>query len=412
MPTASKPLSMIPFSIIQCVFAAFLLALAGCSPDQPDGPGVGAGRRVEVGVVTLEPQNVVLQSELAGRTTPSLISDVRPQVSGIIKERLFEEGSRVKAGQALYQIDPSVYESTYREAQADLANAEAAVAAATLKAERYADLLEIDGVSQQEADDARASYQQAVATVALKKAALESARINVQYTTIRAPISGRIGKSSVTAGALVTANQETALATIRALDPIYVDLTQSTAELLRLRKLVGPEEATSASMSVRLKLEDGSEYEQNGTLKFREVAVDEATGSVTLRAQFPNPKGVLLPGMYVRAVLDEAVKSAAMIAPQQSITRDPKGNALAMVVDGNNKVEQRTVVTERVIGKSWLITSGLAAGERVIVEGLNKIRPGDTVEPVALNLDAPESGVRAAGAAAPSSTASTPSRSL
>ena len=292
-------------------------------------------------------------------------------------------------------IDPAPFKSAYDEAAADLANSEAAVAAAKLKDERYAELLQIEGVSKQDADDATAAHRQALAQVALKKAALESARINLGYTQVRAPISGHIGKSSVTAGALVTSGQATALATIRALDPIYVDLTQSSAQLLKLRKLLGTAGTQPGGTSVSLKLEDGSAYPTAGTLKFQEVAVDEATGSVTLRAQFPNADGVLLPGMYVRAVVNEAVSTAGILAPQQGVTRDAKGNAVAMVVNGNSQVEQRTLVADRVIGSNWLITSGLGAGDRLIVEGLNKIRIGDTVAPVALNLD-PQPDVRAA----------------
>jgi membrane fusion protein (multidrug efflux system) len=368
------------------------LALSGCS-QQKQG---FAAHPVSVGTVTLQPQPVALQSELAGRTTASLVSDVRPQVTGIIKARRFEEGSQVTAGQVLYEIDPAPFKSAYDEAAADLANAEAAVAAAKLKDERYAELLQIEGVSKQDADDASAAHRQAVAQVALKKASLESARISLGYTRLRAPISGRIGKSSVTAGALVTSGQTTALATIRALDPIYVDLTQSSAQLLKLRKLLGTAGTQPGSATVTLKLEDGSAYPVAGTLKFQEVAVDEATGSVTLRAQFPNPDGVLLPGMYVRAVVNEAVSSAGILAPQQGVTRDAKGNAVAMVVNKANQVEQRTLVADRAIGSSWLITSGLAAGDQLIIEGLNKIRAGDTVAPVALNLDSKQPDVRAA----------------
>lgn len=336
-------------------------------------------------MISLQAQQVDLRSELPGRTVAFLTSDVRPQVSGIVKERLFQEGADVTAGQVLYRIDPSSYQATYDQAKADLGNAQAAVASSKLKDERYTELLQIQGVSKQDADEAHATYLQAMATVALKKAALESARINLGYTQVRAPISGRIGKSSVTAGALVTANQDTALATIRALDPVYVDLTQSSAQLLQLRKLLGTQGIKSGSRRVRLELEDGTEYSETGTLQFQEVAVDQATGSVTLRAQFPNPHGVLLPGMYVRAVLDEAVNSAALLAPQQSITRDPKGNAIAWVVGKRNQVEQRSVVTARAVGNNWLVTSGLNAGDQLIIEGLNKIRAGDTVHPIALD---------------------------
>lgn len=385
-----------PFLKILLALLPASLWLAGCS----QGPANGGQRpSVEVGTVTLQPQVLALESELPGRTAASLVSEVRPQISGIVKARRFEEGAQVKAGELLYEIDPSSYRSAYDEAQADLAIAEATVSAAKLKHERYAELLQIEGVSKQEADDAKAAYEQAVATVAQKKAALATARINLGYTQVRAPISGRAGKSSVTAGALVTANQESALVTIRALDPIYVDLTQSSAQLLRTRKLMGATGITSGGASIRLKLEDGSDYASRGTLKFHEVAVDEATGSITLRAQFPNPDGVLLPGMYVRAVLDEAVNTAAILAPQQGITRDAKGAATAMVIGKDDKVEQRTVVADRAIGNQWLITGGLAAGDRIVVEGLNKIRDGDSVRPVALDTDS----TRAADITSPAS---------
>lgn len=359
--------------------AVVVLALSGCSKDA-GGPQRPAA---EVGFITVEPQPVVLQSELAGRTTPSLMSDVRPQVSGIIKARRFEEGSQVKAGQVLYEIDPASYQATVEEAKAALANAKAAVDSARLKDQRYSELLAIEGVSQQEADDARMAHQQIVAQVAQAQAALTSAQINLDYTRVRAPISGRIGKSTITPGALVTANQETALATIRALDPIYVDMTQSSAELLKLRRMVGGG-MKSGSAVVRLKLEDGSQYSEVGSMKFREVSVDESTGSVTLRAEFPNPDGVLLPGMYVRAMLDEATDSAAILAPQQGVTRDPKGNAIALVLTPDNKVEQRTLVTERAIGDHWLVSAGLAEGDRLIIEGTSKVHPGDAVTPVDL----------------------------
>lgn len=383
---------------------AWAVWLGGCSQDKPQG----GQAKTEVGIVTLQSENVVLQSELPGRTVPSLMSDVRPQVSGIVKARLFQEGASVKAGQLLYQIESSSYEAAYEQAKADLANAEAGVAASKLKHERYAELLAIEGVSKQEADDAHATYQQALATVALKKAALQSAQINLDYTRIRAPISGRISKSNVTAGALVTANQETALATIRALDPIYVDLTQSSTQMLRLRKLLNTNGVSLGSASMRLKLEDGSDYGRTGTLESQEVAVDEATGSVTLRAQFANPDGLLLPGMYVRAVLDEAVSSVALLVPQQSVSRDTKGNALAMVIGKDDKVEQRMVVVDRAVGNKWLITEGLNAGERIVVEGLGKIRPGEAVQVVSIDADPGVAAVRTAEVMSDSSTAGKP----
>ncbi len=336
----------------------------------------------EVGIVTLRPEAVTLQTELAGRTVASLVSDVRPQISGILKARRFEEGALVKAGQVLYEIDPAMYRATFEEAKADLASAKATLEAARLKDERFAALAKIEGISKQEADDAHAAHELAKTGVAQKQAALEVARINLDYTQITAPITGRIGKSSVTAGALVTANQPQALATIRALDPIYVDLIQSSEARLKLRAQLGTGAVQAGSTKVKLKLGDGALYDRDGTLEFAEVAVDEATGSVTLRATFPNPDGVLLPGMYVRAMLDQAVATTAILAPQQGISHDPKGNATALVVGAGDKVEPRTLVADRAIGDRWLVTSGLAAGDRLIVEGLNKVGPGMPVHPV------------------------------
>jgi membrane fusion protein (multidrug efflux system) len=360
--------------------ACACLMVSGCGRQEGPPPRPGPA---EVGVSTLKAEPVALTTELAGRTAASLSADVRPQVAGIVKARRFEEGSMVRAGQVLYQVDPASYQASADQAAASLANAQAAVSAAKLKSERYAELLKIEGVSKQDADDARVAYDQAVAAVALQKASLASARINLDHTQVRAPIAGRIGKSSVTPGALVTASQTDALATIRALDPIYVDLTQSSAALLRLRRMLASDKGfQSGSTQVRLKLEDGSEYARRGRLKFSEVAVDEATGSVTLRAEFPNPDGTLLPGMYVRAVVDEAVDPQGILVPQQGIGRDSKGAATAMLVDGEGKVKSVTVTTERSIGDKWLVSQGLAAGDRVVVQGNNKVRAGDMVKAV------------------------------
>jgi membrane fusion protein (multidrug efflux system) len=347
-------------------------------------------------VVTLKTEAVTLQAELAGRTTASLVSELRPQVSGIVKARTFEEGARVKAGQVLYEIDGAMYRAVLQEARAALASANATLAAAKLKDERFAGLMKIEGVSKQEADDVHAAHALAIAGVAQRQAALETARINLDYTSIKAPISGRIGKSSVTPGALVTANQTQPLATIRALDPIYVDLTESSEARLKLRSQLGAGTLQAGSTKVKLKLGDGSLYGMDGTLEFAEVAVDEATGSVTLRAKFPNPDDTLLPGMYVRAVLDQAVSTTAILAPQQGVTHDAKGNAAALVVGAGGKVEPRTLATDRAIGDRWLVTSGLAAGDKLIVEGLNKVGPGMAVRPVEVQPPAagapPEAG--------------------
>jgi membrane fusion protein (multidrug efflux system) len=327
-------------------------------------------------VVTLTTETVTLQTELAGRTSASLSSEVRPQVSGLVKARTFDEGAKVKAGQVLYEIDASMYRAAFEEAKASVVSARATLESAKLRDERFAALAKIEGVSKQEAEDARAAHELATAGVAQKQASLEVARLNLDHTSIKAPITGRIGKSSVTAGALVTANQPAPLATIRALDPIYVDLTESSEARLRLRAQLGAGTLQKGSTKVKLKLGDGSTYAQVGRLEFAEVAVEEATGSVTLRAIFPNPDETLLPGMYVRAVLDQAVDRTAIMAPQQGVTRDAKGNATALVVGAGDKVEVRTLVAERAIGDRWLVTSGLAAGDRLIVEGLNKVGPG------------------------------------
>jgi membrane fusion protein (multidrug efflux system) len=359
----------------------FTIALvAGCSKSPAEGSQ--AQRQMppaEVGVITVKTEPVTLQAELAGRTTASLTSDVRPQISGIIKARTFEEGALVKAGQVLYQIDPAMYRTTLAGARADLESAKATLESAKAKDERFSALAKIEGVSKQEADDARAAHQQAEAAVLQKTAALQLAQINLDYTQVKAPITGHIGKSSVTAGALVTADQAQPLATIRALDPIFVDLTESTEERLKLRAQLGSGGLEAGSTKVKLVLPDGSTYAHEGTLQFAEVSVDEATGTVTLRAQFPNPDGVLLPGMYVRAVLDQAIDTTAILVPQQGVTHDAKGNATAMVVGADGKAEARTLVADRAIGDRWLVTSGLKPGDKLIVEGLNKIGPGAPV---------------------------------
>ncbi|BEN30557.1 TPA: efflux RND transporter periplasmic adaptor subunit [Serratia marcescens] len=366
------------------------LLLAACDGQNAGAPA-GAGAEQEVGVVTLRGRPVTLSSELTGRVNATMTSDVRPQVDGIIKQRLFTEGAEVKAGQVLYQIDPASYQASYDQAAAQLKNAQATVQSTRLKSQRYAALVKENGVSQQDADDAKAAYQAAVASVAQYQAALETARINLAYTQVRAPIAGRIGISSVTPGALVTASQSDALATIRALDPIYVDLTQSSAQLLKLRRQQAALQR-GAVTPVAIKLEDGTPYAHAGKLELTEVAVDEATGSVTLRAVFPNPEHELLPGMYVHATVDNGVDPKAILAPQQGITRNAKGEATALVVDEQNKVAQRTVSAERVVGSNWLIGSGLNEGDRLIVEGTSKVTIGAAVKPVEVSVDKNQRG--------------------
>jgi membrane fusion protein, multidrug efflux system len=390
-----------------------LVGLAGCSSKAPPAGPPPEMPPADVGVVTVKVEQVTLQAELAGRTTAALVADLRPQVTGIIKARTFEEGALVKAGQVLYRIDPAMYSAVYAQSNADLASAKASLSAAKIKGERYDALAKIEGVSKQEADDARAAVELATAGVAQRQAALQVARINLDYTSIRAPISGRIGKSSVTAGALVTTGQPTPLATIRSLDPMYVDLTESIESRLRLRAQLGAGKVQAGTAKVKLRLSDGTMYAHEGTLEFAEVSVDESTGTVTLRAQFPNPDDVLLPGMYVRAVLDQAVDQAAMMVPQQGVTHDAKGNPTAMVVGPGNKVEVRTLTADRVIGDRWLVTSGLRAGDQVIVEGLNKIFPGRTVKPSEVQLgkataEAPTAQAAPATPSAPADAAAKP----
>lgn len=357
---------------------AVLTALAGCGRgggEQPKGA-------VEVGVTTLVSQPVALTAELAGRTTPYAVSEVRPQVSGIIRRRSFTEGAYVTAGQVLYQIDAATYIAAVEEAAAALQSAEATVISSRLKSERYEKLAATRGVSQQEADDAKAAYGQALASVAQAKAQLQSAKINLGYTRVTAPISGRIGRSSVTEGALVTASQTDALASIQRLDPIYVDISQASADMLRLRRQLSKGGVEARTASVKLILSDGSEYDQPGTLQFAEQTVDANTGTVTLRAIFPNSAGLLLPGMYVRAVVTEAVQQNGVLAPQQGISRNARGQATALVVKADGIVEERTVVTVQAVGDKWLVSSGLNAGDRLIVEGSQKARVGEKVRAV------------------------------
>ena len=393
MKTRSFPVPALPLGAVLAM-AAFGAACGKPPAGPPQGPP-------EVGVVTMTAERVVLTTELPGRTSPFLVAEVRPQVNGILRERAFEEGSDVKAGALLYQIDPAPYQAAFEQAKASLAMAEANVPAARSRAERMKGLVAIHAVGQQDYDDAVAALQQAEASVAAAKAAVESARINLSYTPIRAPISGRTGRSSVTVGALVTAYQPVPLATVQQLDPIYVDVAQSSAELLRLQKsLKGGALTKDASWSrVKLILEDGTPYPREGKLKFREVTVDPATGSVTLRMVFPNPDHVLLPGMYVRAVVEEGVVSDAILVPQQGVARTPKGEPYALVAGQDGKVEQRMLTVGRAIGDRWLVTAGLAAGDQVIVEGTQRIRPGADVKAVPFVAAAP--GAPAAAPAGP-----------
>jgi membrane fusion protein, multidrug efflux system len=364
-------------------FTIVLLMLNACGKSQP-GSG-SQGSAPEVAVVKIQTERVSIITELPGRTSPYLIAEVRPQVSGIIQKRLFVEGTDVKAGAVLYQIDPATYEASYSAAKAALARSEANVTSIRNRVERYKELVDINAVSQQEFDDANASLKQAEADIQVNKAATENAHINLAYTRVTAPIAGRIGKSNVTVGALVTANQPTPLTTIQQLDPIYVDATQSSANLLELKRhmAAGRIRGNDPNQTkVKLLLEDGTPYPLEGSLKFSEVTVDASTGSYIIRMVFPNTRSTLLPGMYTRALIQEGVIDHAILVPQQAVSRDPKGNPYVLIVDGSGKVEQRTIIVARAIGDKWNVASGLVPGDKVIVEGMQRVRPGIPVKVV------------------------------
>ena len=377
------------------------LLLAGCGKKQQQaGPPMGPP---EVGVIEVKPERVALTTELPGRTSPYLIAEVRPQVSGIVLKRVFTEGSDVKAGQVLYQIDPASYQAAYMSAKAGEARAEANVLPAKLKEERFRELVKINAVSKQDYDAAYAALKQAEADVASAKAAVETARINLAYTKVTAPISGRIGRSTVTDGALVTANQPTALATIQQLSTVYVDVTQSSSDMLKLNRslatgLLKRDQAGQAR--VKLLLEDGTPYPVTGSLKFSDVTVDQSTGSITVRALFPNPKQTLLPGMFVRAILEEGINESAILIPQRGVTRNAAGQAIVMVVGAENKVEPRPIQVARTVGDAWLVSSGLKPGEKVILEGVQKARPGTQVKVVPFQSPEGQGGPGAAPGAA------------
>jgi membrane fusion protein (multidrug efflux system) len=357
------------------------LALFGCGPSHPP-----QNQAPEVGIVVIKPQSVPLTTDLPGRVSPYLTSDVRPQVTGILKSILFKEGGNVTAGQALYQIDPAPYQAAYDSAKATVANAQANLTTTRLKAERFAALLKQNAIAKQDVDDAEAVYKQSIANVAQQKANLESARINLGYTRITAPISGRIGRSVVRPGALLTAQQATALATIQTLDPIYVDMNQSSAELVQLEQAAASGQLSRrvpSTASVTLKLEDGTPYMHDGTLQFSEVTVDPTTGAVVLRAVFPNQEGLLLPGMYVRATIIEGIARNAILAPQRGVSRNERGEPTALVVDNHGIARLRTLTAPRVVGDNWLVTAGLSAGDRLIIEGVQNAQPDHAVHAVA-----------------------------
>lgn len=385
-------------SLKSAVFRNFLalLAIAGlvAACARQDAPPQGPGA-VPVTVVTLTAQAVTLTRELPGRTSAFMVAEVRPQVSGIVRQRLFTEGGMVTAGEPLYQLDDATYQADYASARAEVARAQAALDTARSRARRSAELVASNLVSQQENDNAVDALRQAEADFAAAEAALHKQAVILRYTRVNAPISGRIGKSSVTQGALVTANQEAPLAKVQQLDPMYVDVTQSSAELLELRRQLAASKVEDArDQPVTILLEDGTRYGHDGRLAFSEVTVDPTTGSYGIRVVVPNPDNLLLPGMYVRAVIGSAVREGALLAPQQAIVRNSKGDPTAMVVGEDDRIEVRAVKVSHAIGDKWLVEDGLAAGERVVVEGFQKIRPGVTVQAV-------EAGAQPPAAAAP-----------
>ncbi|SHN66347.1 efflux RND transporter periplasmic adaptor subunit [Desulfovibrio litoralis] len=363
------------------LFAIFLCTIVFVNANSQLAFGQEERPPVEVGVYVVRQEPLILTTELPGRTSAFLIAEVRPQVSGIVQARLYTEGSEVKAGQVLYQIDPASYQAVYDSAKANLARAVANLNAAKPKAKRYKELLQSKAISNQDYDDVMSAYNQSEAEVGVAKAALESAKINLSYTKITAPISGRTGKSEVTAGALVTANQTNALVTIQKIDPIYVDITQASTAMLRLKRALASGKLVSVAdnaqkAKVRLLYEDGTPYEHEGTLQFSDVTVDPASSAITLRAIFPNPNQDLLPGMYVRAILEEGTDEKAILAPQQGINRDNKGNSIALVVNKQGVVEARMLKILKNIGNRSVVSEGLNDGDQLIVEGFQKVRPG------------------------------------
>ena len=361
------------------LLATTLIVLSGC---EDKAPANTQAQTIEVGVITLQEQAIALQQELSGRVKAKLVSQVRPQIGGIIKEQLFKEGSFVKQGEVLYLIDSATYQATLNQAKASLQSAKVDVLNAKTKSQRYEELLKFDGTSKQEADDAKAVYLQAEALVQEKEANLKSAKIDLERTKIKAPISGYISISNVTQGALVSANQSDALATIRDTSSVYVDLSQSNTQLLALRKLLTQENIQKGSTDVTLILSDESTYEHKGQLQLQEIAVDESTGSVTLRAQFSNTEGILLPGMFVRATIQGAIDTKAFLLPQQAVSRDSKANPIITLVKDDSTTIKQMITTQRAIGNKWLVTSGINNNDKIIIEGLNKINEKSHVNPI------------------------------
>jgi membrane fusion protein (multidrug efflux system) len=381
------------FSARQCaILLVPALALAACSGGADDKAQGKAGRGGQpgqgtptVGYVVVQPTSVAMTTELSGRTTAFESSDVRPQVTGIIRRRFFTEGTLVKKGQPLYEIDPRLYRAAANEAQANLQSARANQQAQTILAQRYKPLAEMEAISKQDYTNAVATSRQATASVAQTRAALETAQINLKFTTVPAPITGRIGRSLFTVGALVSATQTDPLAQIQRLDPMFVDIQQSSGDLLALRRSLGQNGIVATRAEVRLTLEDGSEYGATGTVEFAEALVNTETGTVTLRARFPNPQGLLLPGMFVQAKFAQAINQRAFLVPQAGVSRDAKGNATVYVVGANNKAVQKKIKADRTQGAFWVVTSGLNPGDKIITQGLSKIAPNQGVKPVPEN---------------------------
>ena len=407
LPAVLKSAAPIRPARLVTVFAAVLLAACGSSDDSQGGPGGRGGPRgpIQVGFVVVQPGSAPIEQELPGRVAAFQVSEVRPQVSGVIQRRLFREGSIVRQGQTLYQIDPSLYSAQAAQAQANLNSARASSEAARTRASRYRPLAEMEAISKQEYTDALAQARQADASVAQNAASLRAAQVNLRFTRVPAPITGRIGLSNFTEGALVTANQAESLTTITRLDPVYVDIQQSAADLLALRQALSRGGAVPTSAQVRLKLPDGSDYGFSGTVEFSQVLVNQDTGTVTVRARFPNPQSILLPGMYVTAQFAQAINTTAYLVPQQALTRDPKGNATLFVVGPGNRAIQRVVVAERTQGPYWVVTQGLAPGEKVITQGTANLKDGAQIKPVPASapqrVKAPPPGAATAGARRP-----------
>jgi membrane fusion protein, multidrug efflux system len=397
---------------LAAVVATAMLAAAGCRGDDTAKASTGAPPPIQVGVITLAPQVVTLTKELPGRTSAFRVAEVRARVNGIVQKRLFTEGADVTENQPLFRIDPGPYQAALESASAQLARAEAMVESARSLADRYATLIESNAISRQENDDAKVRVKTSQADVAAARAAVKTARINLDYTAVTAPVAGRIGRAEVTEGAYVQAQSATLLATVQQIDKLYVDMTWSSAEVMRLRAALasGKLKSHDGAASVTLVLDDGRAYDTPGTLQFTDASVDQTTGSISLRAIVPNPRRELLPGMFVRARIDEGTDPAAILVPQRAVTRDQSGRPVALVVDAAGKVERRMLETDRAIGDAWLVTKGVAAGDRVIVEGLQRVRPGAQViaVPAASSRDAKQAATPRAAEAGPAPAAAPP----